>query len=124
MTTSNQHFPYKTRDPTIWGPHYWFVIHNYAHHYPSRPSKLDREVASTFIKNLPFMLPCDECSKHSLAYIKSQINNMDDIVNDRTNLITFFRTFHQEVQHRVMRKKSKNEKERHLEKTGTKITRE
>lgn len=89
---------YSTTDKNIWGPHYWFVIHNFSATYPDIPSKIDIEIAKLFIKILPFLLPCGECSSHCFQYIKN-INQKkaDEIVSSRYNLFNFFYELHNNV---------------------------
>ena len=44
-------------DPTIWGPHYWFVIHSMALNYPKNPNDTTKKKYYTFITDLPLFLP-------------------------------------------------------------------
>lgn len=44
-------------DPTIWGPHYWFVLHTIALCYPLYPNDVTKKKYYEFIQNLPLMLP-------------------------------------------------------------------
>lgn len=44
-------------DPSIWGPHYWFVLHTIALCYPSHPNDTTKKKYYEFIQNLPLMLP-------------------------------------------------------------------
>lgn len=85
----------------IWGPHYWFVIHTYAETYPDEPTQLDKDVATSFIKILPFILPCEECSKHSHEYIKYFYNNIPNIVANKSSLKNFFYIFHDAVNQKL-----------------------
>lgn len=83
--------------PDEWGPHYWYVIHTYAEVYPENPDALDKEVAGNFIKSIPFILPCAECSKHAFEYIKKNYANLETVLENRTALVHFFRKFHDNV---------------------------
>ena len=44
-------------DPTIWGPHYWFVLHTMAFHYPIHPTSIQKKIYHRFIHNLHEFLP-------------------------------------------------------------------
>ena len=47
-------------DPTIWGPHFWFVLHTIALTYPNTPNEVTRKKYYDFIQNLPIFLPVEE----------------------------------------------------------------
>jgi hypothetical protein len=47
-------------DPTIWGPHYWFVLHTIAHSYPLTPNSVTKRKYYDFIQNLPLFIPNEE----------------------------------------------------------------
>lgn len=46
-------------DPSIWGPHYWFVLHTIALCYPLTPNDVTKKKYYDFIQNLPLMLPVE-----------------------------------------------------------------
>ena len=46
-------------DPTIWGPHYWFVLHTIALCYPLTPNAVTKKKYYDFIQNLPLMIPVE-----------------------------------------------------------------
>jgi len=46
-------------DPTVWGPHYWFVLHTIALCYPLTPNDVTKKKYYDFIHNLPLMLPVE-----------------------------------------------------------------
>jgi hypothetical protein len=47
-------------DASIWGPHFWFVLHTIAHSYPKYPNSITKRKYYDFIQNLPLFLPDDE----------------------------------------------------------------
>jgi hypothetical protein len=47
-------------DASIWGPHYWFVIHTIAHSYPDHPNATTKRKYYDFIQNLPLFIPNGE----------------------------------------------------------------
>lgn len=88
-------------EPENWGPHYWYVFHTYAAIYPDNPTYLHRDIAKTFIKSIPFLLPCADCSKHAFHYIAAKVKNLDTIVSSKQKLIVFFKDFHNSVNIRL-----------------------
>ena len=46
-------------EPTVWGPHYWFVLHTIALCYPLTPNDVTKKKYYDFIHNLPLMLPVE-----------------------------------------------------------------
>ena len=87
--------------PEVWGPGFWFSLHNGALKYPTEPSPLWKERMKNFIIGIPVMLPCEKCSYHASAYIESQYPNLDEIVKNKDNLFTFFCNFHNIVNERL-----------------------
>lgn len=49
-----------TLDPTVWGPHYWFVLHTIALSYPNTPNETTKKKYYDFIQNIPLFLPVTE----------------------------------------------------------------
>jgi len=46
-----------TMDPTIWGPHYWFMMHTVAFHYPNHPTAIQKKIHYRWIHHLPELIP-------------------------------------------------------------------
>lgn len=94
---------YKTRqvtntaDPTVWGPAYWFTLHNSAKHYPEKPSPIVRERIKGRILAIPYEIPCPSCKSHALAFIEKHKDRLEDIVSSRQNLFNFYVDFHNQV---------------------------
>ena len=44
-------------DPSVWGSHYWFVLHTVALSYPHNPNETIKKKYYDFIHNLPLFLP-------------------------------------------------------------------
>ena len=51
-------------NPTIWGPHYWFVLHSIALNYPKRPNDVIKKKYYDFIQNFPLLLPNTMCREN------------------------------------------------------------
>lgn len=49
---------------TLWGKHYWFVIHAIANKYPEYPTDDDRRAHKDLFTELWRFLPCKLCSDH------------------------------------------------------------
>lgn len=80
--------------PEIWGPQFWFTLHNGASQYPERASPSWQGRMKNFILGIPVMVPCEKCSMHACAYIESQWEKLDRIVEGRESLFQFFVDFH------------------------------
>ncbi len=66
MDINNQEF----EDPSVWGPHYWYVMRCVAKTYPKIPSQKDKTNVHNFFKNIKNLLPCDTCSNHYSEALK------------------------------------------------------
>ena len=44
-------------EPSVWGPHYWFVLHTIALCYPLYANDVTKKKYYEFIQNLPLMIP-------------------------------------------------------------------
>ena len=86
-----------TADPEVWGPSFWFILHNGAAKYPEKASPLYAERMKGFILGIPVMIPCEKCSDHATAHIESNWHNLDKIVSSRKELFSFFHSFHNYV---------------------------
>tara|TARA_B100001059_G_scaffold217659_1_gene237115 strand:- start:1964 stop:2455 length:492 start_codon:yes stop_codon:yes gene_type:complete len=86
--------------PEVWGPAFWFSLHNGATKYPLNASPLWRERMKSFIKGIPVMVPCEKCADHATAYIES-CSNLDEVVKNRVSLFKFFVDFHNFVNRRL-----------------------
>ena len=90
-----------TSHPDVFGPSFWFTLHNGASRYPIKASPFQAEKMKGFIRGIPVMLPCDKCSEHAQSYIEENEKNFDDIVSGRENLFKFFWKFHNSVNKRT-----------------------
>ncbi len=87
-------------DPEVWGPAFWFSLHNGATRYPLNASPLWRERMKSFIKGIPVMVPCEKCADHATAYIESR-SDLHEVVKNRDLLFNFFVDFHNFVNQRL-----------------------
>lgn len=89
-----------TADPNLWGPAFWFSIHNGASKYPVNASPVCAQKMKGFILGMPYILPCDNCSDHARNYIASREKDLDNICSSRRNLFAFFVDMHNMVNNR------------------------
>jgi hypothetical protein len=86
--------------PTVWGPPFWFTLHNSAASYPINPSSHCAKRMKGFILGIPVMLPCEKCKVHAISYIDQHYDDLDKIVSSRDELFSFFVSFHNNVNKR------------------------
>jgi len=89
-----------TSDPSVFGPAFWFTLHNGASKYPIEASPFQSEKMKGFIKGIPVMLPCEKCSTHAQSFIESNESRLNEIVSGREKLFEFFWEFHNYVNRR------------------------
>jgi len=89
-----------TSDPKIWGPKFWFSLHNSAAHYPISASPLVRDRMKGRLLAIPYEIPCPTCQPHASAYIEKHRDHLDEIVSGRHSLGKFYVDFHNEVNKR------------------------
>lgn len=56
-------------NPTVWGPHFWFVLHTIAVTYPLSPNSVTKKKYYDFIQNLPLFLPIPEIGNTFIKYL-------------------------------------------------------
>ncbi len=96
--TELKHFTKKNiKDPNVWGPIYWFNLHNSSNYYPINPSQKLKDITKNRILSIPYELPCHKCKIHSLEYINSRASELDTIVDSKDNLFKFYVDFHNKV---------------------------
>uniref|UniRef100_A0A6C0CZD7 thiol oxidase n=1 Tax=viral metagenome TaxID=1070528 RepID=A0A6C0CZD7_9ZZZZ len=82
---------------SIWGPKFWYSLHNGAAKFPLIASNLYINKIKGFIIGLPYILPCEKCTKHAIMFIKKHYDRLDDICSGRIKLFNFFVDFHNEI---------------------------
>lgn len=87
-----------TSNPEVWGPSFWFSLHNGASKYPEHASPIVSARMKGFILGLPEMIPCLNCKEHARGYIEN--SDLDKITNGKNNLFHFFVDFHNYVNKR------------------------
>lgn len=56
-------------DPTVWGPHYWFVLHTIALSYPLNPNDITKKKYYDFIQNIPLFIPVESIGNSFSKFI-------------------------------------------------------
>lgn len=87
-------------NPEVWGPAFWFSLHNGAARYPLKASPITKERMKGFILGLPVMIPCLECKEHTMAYVEGNFDRLDDVCSGRVKLFNFFVDLHNKVNER------------------------
>jgi hypothetical protein len=98
-----------TTDPYVWGPLFWFSLHNGAINYPENASEHISKNMKGFIMGIPYMLPCVKCSEDAKAYIINNHSNLDSICSGREKLFKFFFDFHNYVNKKLGKSEIKYE---------------
>jgi hypothetical protein len=93
-----------TSDPSVWGPAFWFSLHNGASRYPENPNPLAQERMKGFILGIPFILPCPECAKDAFSFIEKNKPYFNQICKNKKNLFEFFCNFHNHVNKKTNKK--------------------
>jgi hypothetical protein len=89
-------------NPKVWGPPYWYSLHNSAAHYPINASPLVKQRMKGRILAIPYEISCRTCQPHASAYIETLSDDkLDAIVNGRDNLFRFYVDFHNSVNQRL-----------------------
>jgi hypothetical protein len=95
-------------NPEIWGPSFWFTLHNCANNYPVSANNIYKKYSKGFIQGIPFMIPCKSCAEHAKYFI--QKHNLDLICSGKEEMFVFFWKFHNEVNKRHGKKELSLEK--------------
>ena len=89
-------------DPKVWGPLFWFTLHNGSVNYPDLASNIAIERMKGFINGIPYMLPCKDCSNHARTFIEK--SDLDAVCCGKEKLFNFFVDFHNYVNKRYGKK--------------------
>lgn len=79
-------------EPDMFGPSFWFTLHNGAAAYPEHPTPQIQQGMRMFIMGLPVMIPCTLCKEHAFEYIRNHDLNYE--TSSRERLFAFFNRFH------------------------------
>lgn len=110
------------RDPRVWGPAFWFTLHNGSVNYPIKASPIWAERMKGFILGMPVMIPCEKCRDHATSHIEANYYRLNEIVSGREELFNFFVSFHNYVNERYDKPKMSNEDAYDLYTSGVNVT--
>jgi hypothetical protein len=68
-----------TQTPEVFGPAFWFTLHNGTVHLPQILSPISANRIKGFLKGVPEMVPCTDCSEHARAFIEANMSRIDNI---------------------------------------------
>lgn len=88
-------------DPDLFGPAFWFSLHNGSTTYPINPTTFIQTGMKNLIINLPLLIPCIICKEHFYSFLRKA--NLDQATNSRENLFKFFVDIHNNVNNRYNR---------------------
>jgi hypothetical protein len=87
-------------NPKVWGPSFWFTLHNGSLNYPIKASPIIINKMKGFINGIPYMLPCKDCAEHARVYIHNNQHTLNDVCKTRDTLFCFYVDFHNYVNER------------------------
>lgn len=85
--------------PSEFGPHYWYMLHNMSLNYQMNPTKFARQKMRAFVEALPYLLPCKNCSEHAKEFMAGA--DLNKALTNRKTLFTFMWNFHNHVNKRL-----------------------
>lgn len=88
------------KDPTMWGPHLWYYLHNSTLSFPVNPSKEEMEGMREWLLNLPITIPCEKCRFHYKQYLDKHQNDLNEACTTRDKLFKFVVDIHNQVNKR------------------------
>lgn len=109
-------------DPRVWGPAFWFTLHNGSVNYPIKASPTWKDRMKGFILGIPVMIPCEKCRDDATSHIEANCHRLNEIVSGREQLFNFFVSFHNYVNERYDKPKMSNEDAYDLYTSGVNVT--
>ena len=90
-----------SHNPNVFGPAFWFTLHNASTAYPDTPTETLKTGMKTLIENLPLIVPCATCREHFYNYIT--MSNLFFVVESKETLFEFFVNAHNYVNSRIFK---------------------
>lgn len=82
-------------DPNIWGPKFWFSLHNISLTYPFYPTDEDKIRYKSFFELLQYVLPCVVCRVNYKENLKN--NPIEPHLKNRQSLVYWVVDLHNMV---------------------------
>jgi|NOAtaT_6_FD_contig_21_3224833_length_510_multi_4_in_0_out_0_1 hypothetical protein len=89
-----------TQSPEVFGPAFWFSFHTGAAHLPDTLSPISASRIRSFIRGIPELVPCTECSEHSRAFIEENKARIDNFARG-DDVFKFYVDFHNYINRRL-----------------------
>jgi hypothetical protein len=86
-------------DPTIWGPHYWFMLHTMAFHYPKHPTSIQKKIYYRFVHHLHEFIPNPSIASQFQKIIKE--NPVTPYLDERADFIKWMHHIHNIINRRL-----------------------
>jgi hypothetical protein len=84
-------------DPKKWGKYYWKMLEYICFSYPDNPSQEDKQNIIIFFNSLSNVLPCQKCRNHFKLNLQKYPLDVNTVLNNKHNLLTWLLTIHNEV---------------------------
>lgn len=95
----NAHFYGSSYDPSVFGPPFWFILHNAAVTYSDFPTLKEKYDMKNLIVNMRLLIPCITCRNHYSLFVYNM--DKDLCVQSRENLFAAFNDIHNFVNRRT-----------------------
>lgn len=87
---------YPQNDKEVFGPHYWFTLHNSAANYPEYPTDKDKDDFRGLFNTVVRNVPCnDSCRIHARDYVR--MHSLEPALENRDRLFDYLCHFHNYV---------------------------
>lgn len=107
-------------NPSVWGPHFWFMMESIANTYPDEPTRDEKKHTYNFFHELRYVLPCKTCRVHYSETLK--LFSIRGYLHNRHLLISWVDKIHKYINdnksknaHKELDKK-KSKKDTHIKK--------
>jgi hypothetical protein len=90
-------------DATIWGPHFWFMLHTMSLIYPKNPNAVIKKKYYDFIQNLPAFIPEKESSENFANLL--DLYPITPYLDSKESLIKWMHFIHNKINEILKKKK-------------------
>jgi hypothetical protein len=86
-------------NPSVWGPHYWFLLHTVSHSYPTSPNQVTKRKYYDLIHNFPLFIPDEKIgNKFSRLLDKYPVT---PYLTSRDSFIRWVHFIHNKINHHL-----------------------
>ena len=86
-------------DPSIWGPHYWFMLHTIAFHYPKHPTTIQKKIYYRLIHHFHEFIPNPTIATEFQRILKE--NPVMPYLDERKDFIKWMHHIHNIINRRL-----------------------